>query len=371
MNRRVFLSTSGAAGAIAAAPASAAPAAAAAATSTGLTRQTYRGVFAYPPTPFAPDLALDEAALRENCRKLIRVGVDGIVLGGTTGEFYTLSDSEHRRIAEILREETRGTGVAGVLGTQGLNTGEVIRRTSVAQEVGLDAALTMQPFYLTLTKGELLNFWRQLSAACPRIPLIVYHFDWVRQEYTPETYRQLAELPNMLGSKEGHFDWKLWRQLQRDSPLVHISATDAGWMVEMHKLKAPGVGSVNLTIMPHMIRQTLALCTEGKYDEADQVFYHFTEFCGRIRSGTGRPFLYPSAMGNWGDYGGAARGKALAEAFGFLKVGPPRSPSIPVPQEMQKRLRGFIEKNYPQLIPPADFVQSVPAGSKLWPRDKA
>ncbi|MBI4892936.1 MAG: dihydrodipicolinate synthase family protein [Acidobacteria bacterium] len=336
-----------------------------------MTRETYRGLFAYPPTPFTPDLALDEEAIRSNCRKLVRIGVDGIVMGGTTGEFYTLSEKEHLRIAEILHEETRGTGVAGVIGATGLNTPEVIRRVSAAMEVGLPAALTMQPFYATLTKRELLAFWRQVSAACPKIGLIVYHFEGVKQVYTPEIFRQLAPLPNMLGSKEGHFDFKAWRTLQTASPLVHMSATDAGWLVELHREKAPGVGSVNLTLMPHVMRRTLQLCGEGKYAEAEQSFARFNEFCVKVRSGTGRPFLFPPELGDWEEYGGAARGKALAEAFGFLKVGPPRLPAIPVTAEMQKRLRGYIERTYPDLIPPVDFAEKVPAGSKMWPRPKS
>lgn len=359
MNRRSFIATGGV---LAAAPAAQVQ------PDGPMTRQTYRGLFAYPPTPFTPDLALDEEALRSNCRKLVRIGVDGIVLGGTTGEFYTLSESEHRRIAEILREETRGTGVAGVMGATGLNTPEVIRRVSAAMEVGLQAALTMQPFYSPLTKRELVEFWRQVSTACPKIGLIVYHFEGVRQEYTPEIFRQLAPLPNVLGSKEGHFDFKAWRTLQTASPLVHMSATDAGWLVALHKAKAPGVGSVNLTLMPHIVRRTLALCGEGKYDEAERALSSFNEFCVKVRSGNGRPFLFPEELGNWAEYGGAARGKALADAFGFLKVGPPRLPSIPVPPEMQKRLRGYIERVYPDLIPPADFVNKVPAGSRIWPR---
>ena len=75
MNRRNFLGTMGVAGQahkVAASGETAAPA------RKGLTRERYRGVFAYPPTPFADDLSLDEQALRSNIRKLVRLGVEGI-----------------------------------------------------------------------------------------------------------------------------------------------------------------------------------------------------------------------------------------------------------------------------------------------------
>ena len=91
-----------------------------------LTRETYRGIFAYPPTPFTNDLALDEDALRSNLRKLVRVGVDGIVLAGTSGEFYTLEPEEYRTIARILREESKG-GVQAMMGAIGLCTADTIR----------------------------------------------------------------------------------------------------------------------------------------------------------------------------------------------------------------------------------------------------
>lgn len=334
----------------------------------GLTRERYRGVFAYPPTPFAEDLSLNEAALRRNIRKLIRIGVDGIVVGGSTGEFYTLTDADHRRIAGILVEETRGTGAAGVIGAQGINPEEVIRRTRTAMEAGVDAVLAMQPFYNPLTQRELVAFWNQLCTACPDIGVIIYHFEWVRQDYPAETFRKLAALPNLLGSKEAHYNFKEWRALQKDSPLVHMSATDAGWLVEMYRMGAPGVGSVNLSLMPHLIHRTLQLCGEGKFVEAERAFVPFTEGVGHLKSGAGRPFVFPSELSFLSEYGGTARSKALVESFGFLEAGPPRPPAIPVPVELRHRIREYLDSRYPELIPPPGFAETVPKGSKLWPR---
>lgn len=356
MRRRDFVVAAGATPAIGAA-------ATAAADVPWLTRERYRGVYAYPPTPFAKDFSLDEDALRANLRKLVRIGVSGIVVGGSTGEFYTLTPEDYRRIARILREETRTTGVAGVLGAAGLNNREVIAKMEVAEEAGLDAVLAMQPFYQTLTNRELLAFWDQAARACPRIGIIIYHFGWIRQDYTAEIFRQLAVHPNILGSKEAHFDFKMWRHLQTASPLVHMSATDAGWMVEMYRLKAPGVGSVHLTLMPHIIRQTLLLCKAGNYIEADRVFTPFADVVGQLAAGKGRPFLAPEELEGWESYGGSAKGKALADAFGFLQAGPPRPPGVAVPYDLQQRLRDYIHKRYPDMIPPPGFSEKLPSWS--------
>ena len=367
MNRRDFLETMGVAG-----PAGdlAGNAGSAGSPAKGLTRERYRGVFAYPPTPFSADLSLDREALRSNIRKLVRLGVDGIVLAGSTGEFYTLTDAEHRRIAEILAEETRPHGVVSVIGAQGLNPKEVIDRGRAAMEAGCEAVLAMQPFYHTLKRRELLVFWEQFSKACPDVGIIIYHFDWVRQEYTAEIFRELARLPNIVGSKEAHFNFRNWLSLQSASPLVHMSATDAGWLVEMYRLGGPGVGSVSLTLMPHLEQKTLKLCGEGRYEEAERVWALFTEVVGRLRAGSGRPYLAPPELMGWDDYSAAARGKALTDAFGFITAGPPRPPAIPVPMDLQKRLIDYLLARYPEAIPPANFLDSIPPGSRLWPRPK-
>ena len=68
-------------------------------------------------TPFKEDETIDEAALRENVRFMMRKGVHGICLGGSTGEGHTLSTEELARSIEIACEEVNGTipVVAGII----------------------------------------------------------------------------------------------------------------------------------------------------------------------------------------------------------------------------------------------------------------
>jgi dihydrodipicolinate synthase/N-acetylneuraminate lyase len=331
-----------------------------------LTLDLYRGVIAYPPTPFTENFALDEEALRSNLRKLIACGVDGIALAGTSGEFYTLSLQEIRRIASILREETKGTKVYSVLGAVGLSTDDAIARGRIAMEEGIDAILVIQPYYTPLTPDELLRFWEQLCRACPTVGVIIYHYDWVRQPYTVDIYRQLSHLPNLVGSKEAHWDFNVWRTMHREGPLAHMSSTDIGWLVELHRLRAVGVGSLQLCWMPHKVLEILDLCALGKYDEAERAQSDFTEFTARMKMGQGRPHIFPSELEGLDRYSHQARHKAVIDAFGFLRVGPPRSPAIAVPVELRKRIRGFIERRYPELLlPPGFSATSRPTGS-LW-----
>jgi dihydrodipicolinate synthase/N-acetylneuraminate lyase len=333
-----------------------------------LTRENYRGLFAYPPTPFARDLTLDEEVLRSNLRKLICIGVDGIVLAGTSGEFYTLEREEYRSIARILREETKSAGVCSVMGAIGLCTADTINQARVATEEGIDAVLVIQPYYLQLTTDELLKFWNDLCRACPEIGVIIYHFDWIRQSYSPEIYRSLSYLPNLLGSKEAHWNFDLWRKIHRESPLVHMSSTDAGWLVELYRNGAPGVGSLQICMMPHIVRNVLNHCATGDFPSAERALAPLSEFIGRMKLGQGRPHIFPTELDGWQDFSTTARHKALIDAFGFLQAGPPREPVIPVPAELQERLVQFIRTNYPALVLPSGYEANAPRQSRLWPR---
>lgn len=333
-----------------------------------LTRENYRGVFAYPPTPFKADLSLDGEALRANLRKLVNIGVDGVVLAGTSGEFYALDDSEYREIAAILSEETSGTGVLSVLSTTGLSTRHAIDRSRMAMTSGIDGVLLVQPFYSPLTDDELIRFWTDLCLACPDIGVLIYHYDWVRQTYTPDTYRRLAHLPNLVGSKEAHWEFDRWLTIYRQSPLRHMSSTDAGWLVELVRHGAIGVGSLQICYMPHVVARVLDLCAQERFHDAERALAPFTELIGRVKLGAGRPHIYPSDLPGWERLSGIARHKALVDAFGFLQVGPPRQPALPASAELQTSLRQFLRERYPDLIPPPGYGEpgSKPAGI-AWP----
>ncbi|MDR1284193.1 MAG: dihydrodipicolinate synthase family protein [Opitutaceae bacterium] len=331
-----------------------------------LTRENYRGVIAYPPTPFTRDFALDEDALRENLQKLIALGVEGIAMAGTSGEFYTLTDEELRRIAAIMREETVKAGVVSLMGAISLSTDETLRRARLIADAGIDGLLVIAPYHAPLTRRELMQFWQEVCAACPGTGVVVYHYDWIRQPYTVETFRQLAAIPNLVGSKEAHWDFKLWRTMHLDSPLAHMSSTDVGWLTELHSQRAIGVGSLQICWMPHRVREILDLCAAGDYAAAGRAQRDFTEFPARMKLGLGRPHIFPPELEALEAYSPLARHKAVIDALGFLRAGPVRRPALPVPENLIRQIQDFAERYYPELIPTPERVAAVSDGKKLW-----
>lgn len=330
-----------------------------------LTQDNYGGVIAYPPTPFLPDFSLDEQSFRTNIKRLIGAGVSGIAVAGTSGECYTLSDDELDTMCRILTEETRSSGVVSIVGATGLSTGEAIERARIAQAAGVDGAMLIQPYYSPLTEDELQLFWEEVCAAVPDLGVLVYHYDWVRQPYSADTYRRLSAIPNLVGSKEAHWDFGMWKNLHNTSPLKHMSSTDT-WTVELIQLGAVGVGTLNVSYMPHVIAGIVDAARSGDIDGALRLQGRMTELLSTLKLGKGMPRAYPIELEGWETYSNSSRHKALTDAFGFLTVGTPRRPAIRVSESLRGALRGYLERHFADLLPVGPFPEDV-IREQLWP----
>jgi len=113
-----------------------------------MTHPSYRpgGVNPALVTPFTRDDTIDEEALRRLVQ-FVRPHVDGIVPGGTTGEFVNMSHAERRRLLEICVQEV-GHEIPVIAGTGAASTREAIELARDAQEAGATACLVVTPYYL-------------------------------------------------------------------------------------------------------------------------------------------------------------------------------------------------------------------------------
>jgi len=102
-------------------------------------------------TPFTSDGRLDEEGLRGHLRRLAGSGI-GVYLGGSgSGEGYTLSRDEARRVLEIGVEELRGHVPVRAMGVEPRTAAEMIDLGRLAADVGVDA---MQVYSLDQGHGN-------------------------------------------------------------------------------------------------------------------------------------------------------------------------------------------------------------------------
>ena len=111
----------------------------------------FHGVLPALITPFTPDgAAVDGDALAAIVERLIGAGVGGLVPGGSTGEFTTLTGAERREIVEVTVEAAAGR-VPVVAGTGALSTAETVELSVHAERAGAAAVMIVPPFYDALS----------------------------------------------------------------------------------------------------------------------------------------------------------------------------------------------------------------------------
>ena len=152
----------------------------------------FHGVLPALITPFSEDGgAVDTVALADNVDRLVAAGVGGLVPGGSTGEFTTLSNAERRQVTEVTIEAAAGR-VPVVPGTGALSTRETVELSVHAERAGAAAVMVVPPFYDAPRWPELLAHYNAVADAIS-IPILYYNLPGATGvELTAE---QLRELP--------------------------------------------------------------------------------------------------------------------------------------------------------------------------------
>ena len=303
-----------------------------------LTRETMRGLYVLTITPFDSENGLDEAAYRENVQYLVSLGVDGIVTTGTNGEFHTTTDEERIRIARLLVEETRGT-VSTVVGASGVNTAEAISRTRAARDAGADAVMNVVPYYHVLSKDEACQYFEDLYSACPDIGIIVYNNPQTTQVLLNDTdFIRIEQVPTICGSKMTGADLSLYLNCLRRTRIHHFPLEQL-WAVS-HMVGGNGLMASFIYAFPQYMVRWWKSISSGNFAEAlkrqHQVNALLQDLIGPLIVNEG--------------YNEITVTKAVIDAAGFLKAGPPRKPFRPLPPARLERLRSDLQAQYPEFL---------------------
>lgn len=133
----------------------------------------WAGIYPAALTMFSSNGDLDETATRNHYAWLVADGADGLVVGGTSGEFISLTGPERCRIVELAVEASSGR-VPVIAGTGSFSTRETIRLTRFAEAAGADGAIVILPYYQRPSITEILDHYREVARASG-IPLMAYN----------------------------------------------------------------------------------------------------------------------------------------------------------------------------------------------------
>jgi 1-pyrroline-4-hydroxy-2-carboxylate deaminase len=161
----------------------------------------WKGYWIAAPTPFTVTGALDEDALCAMLRLYHGHGAHGVLVNGTTGEWFAQTDGERRRVAEIAVEELGGK-IPVVIGCTTFTPSQTIALGRHAREIGADGMLSTPPPYAAPTPREIVAFFSAISDSVD-LPIMVYN--WARGvavEITWETALELARIDRVVAIKD-------------------------------------------------------------------------------------------------------------------------------------------------------------------------
>ena len=164
-------------------------------------RSQLRGLFAFPITPFAVNNEPDVPRYREHLRYTINAQPAAVFVCGGTGEFFSLDLDEYRVLVKAAVEEAKGK--VPVVAGAGYGTKLAIDFVKAAEQAGADGVLVMPPYLLQAEQEGLYDHYREIAKAT-RLGMILYQRD--NAIFAPSTVSHLAEVPNIIGFKDGHGD---------------------------------------------------------------------------------------------------------------------------------------------------------------------
>ncbi|MEM3566309.1 MAG: 4-hydroxy-tetrahydrodipicolinate synthase [Candidatus Bathyarchaeia archaeon] len=160
------------------------------------------GIFVPHITPFTEKGEIDLKALRTCTRFWIENGVDGLMPCGSNGEAPYLAREERQKIIAAVLEEAK-SGVTVVAGTGAPSTWETIRLTRDAEDLGVDAAVVVTPYYFRLSNRELTAHYKAVLEAVD-LPIILYSVPkFTGYALEPAVIAELAkEYSHVVGVKD-------------------------------------------------------------------------------------------------------------------------------------------------------------------------
>jgi N-acetylneuraminate lyase len=162
-----------------------------------------QGILAMLVTPFTPDYAINESALRQEVRWALDNGADGIVATPSIGEFLHLNEAERLRVWEVTLDETRKRpAVCAVAMTSGATTLETLNYARHAARMGFDAQQVIPPYYWRCGELEVERHY-QMVAEAGDLPVVIYHNPALSKFTISARFAgRLAAIQNIVAMKE-------------------------------------------------------------------------------------------------------------------------------------------------------------------------
>jgi len=229
-------------------------------------------------TPFKNDSSLDFSALGRVINHVIKGGVNYIVALGTTGESVTLSKDEKKAVISYVVETVDGR-VPIMAGIGGNNTQEVINSIRQADLTGIDALLSVTPYYNKPTQRGIFQHFKSIATWSP-VPVIMYNVPGrTGCNISADTCLELARnCENITGVKEASGDLAQIMKIIKGKP-ENFGVISGDDMLTLPVIATGGIGVISVlgNAFPQACSELVNHALKGNFRSAREIQFRYME----------------------------------------------------------------------------------------------
>ncbi len=272
-------------------------------------------------TPFKENLEIDFDQAAALAVDLVKLGNDGIVVNGTTGEAPTTAPEEKAQLVKVVREAV-GDSIHVVAGVGNNDTADSVQHAKDAQKAGANGLLVVCPYYNKPPQEGVVAHFRAVADATD---LGVMTYDIPGRagiQITTESLIQLAEHPRIVANKDAKADPFAAQQVMHATGLPFYSGDD-GLNLALLSVGAVGFVSVTGHLVADRFQAMAAAFRAGDVEKAKEINFS----------------MVPITTGIMTRVGGAIMTNAALDLLGRPGRGPLRLPLVAANQAVREQLK--------------------------------
>ncbi|OEJ13981.1 N-acetylneuraminate lyase [Brachyspira hampsonii] len=205
---------------------------------------------------------------------LIDKGVNGLYVGGSSGECIYHSKEERKLVLENVMEAAKGkiTIIAHV-GCN--NTADSAELAAHAEKLGVDAIASIPPIYFHLPDYSIAEYWNDISAAAPNTDFIIYNIPQLAGvALNVNLYKKMRENPRVIGVKNSSMpvqDIQMFKDAGGDDSII-FNGPDEQFVAGRLIGADAGIGGT-YAVMPELFLAANDAVNKCQFEKARDIQY--------------------------------------------------------------------------------------------------
>lgn len=246
-------------------------------------KEKYQGIFPAFYACYDDDGQVDGERTKRLTRHLVKKGVKGVYVGGSSGECIYQSVADRKKTLENVMEAAEGklTVIAHVACN---NTADSRELAAHAQGLGVDAIAAIPPIYFHLPEYSIADYWNDISAAAPDTDFVIYNIPQLAGvALTLPLFRKMRENPRVIAVKNSSMpvqDIQMFKA-EGGEDFVVFNGPDEQLVSGLAIGADGGIGGT-YGVMPELYLKIMALVQAGKIEQAAKIQYAANEIISEM-----------------------------------------------------------------------------------------